>query len=65
MTDKEQASIRRAIGAIEAAKKDAMGRFYVQALMSHETALAELRHLLGIEPPRKAAVVDEEQYDEK
>ena len=64
MTDKEQASIRRAIGAIEAAKNDAMGRFYVQALMSHETALAELWHLLGIETPRKAVVVDEEQYDE-
>jgi hypothetical protein len=46
MTDKEQAAIRRAIGAIEAAKNDAMGRFYVQALMSHETALAELRSLL-------------------
>lgn len=65
MTDKEQASIRRAIGAIEAAKKDAMGRFYVQALMSHETALAELRHMLGIEPQRKALVVDDEKYEEE
>ena len=46
MTDKETKAIERAIGAIEAAKKDAQGQFYVQALMSHETALAELRELL-------------------
>jgi hypothetical protein len=56
MTDKEQAAIRRAIGAIEAAKNDAMGRFYVQGLMSHETALAELRHLLSIELPNTVTV---------
>ena len=46
MTDKETKAIERAIGAIEAAKKDAQGQFYVQALMSHETALAELRAFL-------------------
>jgi hypothetical protein len=46
MTDKETKAIERAIGAIEAAKRDAKQQCYVQALMSHETALAELRALL-------------------
>jgi hypothetical protein len=46
MTDKEQKAVERAIGAIEAAKKDVRGQFYTQAWLNHETALAELRSLL-------------------
>ena len=46
MTDKEQKAVERAIGAIEAAKKDVKGQYYTQAWMNHETALAELRGLL-------------------
>ena len=46
MTERQAKAIERAIGAIEGAKKDAKMQCYVQALMSHETALAELRALL-------------------
>jgi hypothetical protein len=46
MTDQERKAVERAIGAIEAAKKDVQRQYYSQAWMNHETALAELRALL-------------------
>ena len=53
MTDKERKAVERAIGAIEAAKKDVKGQYYTQAWMNHETALAELRGLLDLAPLTK------------